>query len=89
MQLANGQTFAGYSVLQLLGSGGMGEAYRRLHTRLPCKDALKVLALDASPNAEYRARFNREADLASTPEWRREMSEIRSTGTGRDGRGDN
>ena len=66
MPLANGQTFAGYTIIRLLGSGGMGEVYLAQHPRLPRQDALKVLAADVSADADYRARFNREADLAST-----------------------
>jgi serine/threonine-protein kinase len=66
MPLSDGQTFAGYRVLRLLGSGGMGEVYLAKHPRLPRLDALKVLRVDVSANAEYRARFEREADLAST-----------------------
>jgi serine/threonine-protein kinase len=66
MPLANGQTFAGYKILRRLGSGGMGDVYLAQHPRLPRQDALKVLAADVSADAEYRARFAREADLAST-----------------------
>jgi serine/threonine protein kinase len=35
--------FAGYTILRLLGSGGMGEVYLALHPRLPRRDALKIL----------------------------------------------
>jgi serine/threonine protein kinase len=66
MPLSDGRMFAGYRVLRLLGSGGMGEVYLAKHPRLPRLDALKVLRVDVSANAEYRARFEREADLAST-----------------------
>jgi serine/threonine protein kinase len=66
MPLASGQTFAAYTIIRLLGSGGMGEVYLAQHPRLPRRDALKLLPHDWSANAEYRARFNREADLAST-----------------------
>jgi serine/threonine protein kinase len=66
MPLATGQTFAGYTIIRLLGSGGMGEVYLAQHPRLPRRDALKLLPVDWSTDAEYRARFNREADLAST-----------------------
>jgi serine/threonine protein kinase len=65
MPLANGQTFAGYRIVRLLGSGGMGEVYLAQHPRLPKKVALKVLAADVSANADYRARFAYEAELAS------------------------
>ena len=44
----------------------MGEVYLAQHPRLPRRDALKLLAHDWSADTEYRARFNREADLAST-----------------------
>jgi serine/threonine protein kinase len=66
MPLTNGQTFAGYTIIRLLGSGGMGEVYLAQHPRLPRRDALKLLPPDWSADPEYRARFNREADLAST-----------------------
>ncbi|WP_141681265.1 serine/threonine-protein kinase, partial [Mycobacterium malmoense] len=66
MPLTSGQIFAGYTIIRLLGSGGMGEVYLAQHPRLPRRDALKLLPSDWSADAEYRARFNREADLAST-----------------------
>jgi serine/threonine protein kinase len=65
MPLSDGQTFAGYRIVRLLGSGGMGGVYLAEHPRLPRRDALKVLPADISGDADYRARFNREADLAS------------------------
>jgi hypothetical protein len=48
MPLACGQTFAGYTIIRLLGSGGMGEVYLALHPRLPRRDALKLLPQDWS-----------------------------------------
>jgi serine/threonine protein kinase len=66
MPLSGGQTFAGYRIVRLLGSGGMGEVYLAEHPRLPRRNALKVLPAEVSADPEYRARFNREADLAST-----------------------
>ena len=65
MPLRSGETFAGFTILRLLGSGGMGEVYLVQHPRLPRRDALKVLTVDLSADPEYRARFHREADLAS------------------------
>lgn len=44
----------------------MGEVYLAQHPRLPRRDALKLLPPDWSADAEYRTRFSREADLAST-----------------------
>lgn len=66
MTLVAGQVFAGYTVLRPLGAGGMGEVYLTAHPRLPRRDALKILPATLSEDAEYRARFEREADLAST-----------------------
>jgi serine/threonine-protein kinase len=65
MPLRIGETFAGYRILRLLGSGGMGEVYLVQHPRLPRRDALKVLRPDVSSDASYRERFVREADLAA------------------------
>jgi serine/threonine-protein kinase len=66
MPLGRGQAFAGYTIVRLLGSGGMGEVYLAEHPRLPRHDALKVLPADVSADPEFRNRFNREADLAAT-----------------------
>lgn len=66
MPLAEGATFAGYTIVRLLGSGGMGEVYLAQHPRLPRRDALKVLPASVSADDEYRMRFQREADIAAT-----------------------
>ena len=66
MPLGRGQVFAGYTIVRLLGSGGMGEVYLAEHPRLPRHDALKVLPADVSADPEFRSRFNREADLAAS-----------------------
>jgi serine/threonine-protein kinase len=66
LPLVSGATFAGYTILRLLGSGGMGEVYLAQHPRLPRRDALKILPTDVSADREFRERFNREADLAAT-----------------------
>jgi len=65
MPLRIGETFAGYRILRLLGSGGMGEVYLVEHPRLPRHDALKVLRPDLSSDTSFRERFIREADLAA------------------------
>jgi serine/threonine-protein kinase len=65
MSLEVGQVFAGYTILRVLGEGGMGVVYLASHPRLPREDALKVLPQDSERDAEYRARFLREADLAA------------------------
>lgn len=55
MPLSGGQTFAGFRILRLLGSGGMGEVYLAEHPRLPRRNALKVLPADVSADPAYRA----------------------------------
>jgi serine/threonine-protein kinase len=65
MAMTPGSSFAGYTILRLLGSGGMGEGHLVDHPRLPSKDALKVLPAEVSADPEYRDRFLREADLAA------------------------
>jgi serine/threonine-protein kinase len=66
MPLADGQAFAGYTILRVLGTGGMGEVYLAEHPRLPRRDALKVLGTQVSNDAEYRQRFNQEAEMVAT-----------------------
>jgi serine/threonine protein kinase len=66
MPLDNGEVFAGYIIERLLGTGGMGEVYLAQHPRLPRHDALKILSLASTEDQEFRARFNREAELAAT-----------------------
>ncbi len=64
--LAAPTSFAGYTILRPLGSGGMADVYLAKHPRLPRRDALKILSEGTTSDAEFRERFNREADLAAT-----------------------
>lgn len=66
MPFKNGEVFAGYVIERLLGTGGVGEVYLAQHPRLPRHDALKILSLSATADEDFRARFNREAELAAT-----------------------
>ena len=66
MRLTSGQTVAGYTVVRLLGAGGMGEVYLAQHPRLPRQDAFKVLHAEGASDSDFRERFIREADLAAT-----------------------
>lgn len=61
-----GTEFAGYLIERRLGAGGMGEVYLARHPRLPRHDAVKVLAPQLSADPAYRARFEREAELAAS-----------------------
>ncbi len=63
--LAEGQVFAGYTIVRRLGAGGMGDVYLAQHPRLPRRDALKILPGNLTEDLEFRQRFNREADLAA------------------------
>lgn len=66
MPLRKGEMFAGYEVVRLLGSGGMGEVYLVRHPRLQRDEALKVLRADVDTvNDSLRARFLQEANLAA------------------------
>ncbi len=49
-----------YQIVEVIGTGGMGEVYRAIDTRLDRAVALKLLNLPSSHNQEMRDRFNRE-----------------------------
>lgn len=66
MPLAPGATFAGYSIIRMLGTGGMGEVYLARHPTLQREDALKVLPRAMAADREFAARFTRETELATT-----------------------
>lgn len=66
MPLAPGATFAGYTIIRMLGTGGVGEVYLAQHASLPRRDALKVLPLAMTADREFRARFTRETAIATS-----------------------
>jgi serine/threonine protein kinase len=80
MPLESGAAFAGFVIDRFLGSGAMGEVYLARHPRLPRHDALKVLPAALTGNAEFRRRFEREADLAATL-WHQHIVGIHDRGT--------
>jgi serine/threonine-protein kinase len=65
MPLVSGAEVAGFRIIRLLASGGMGEVYLAKHPRLPRDDALKILPSDVSADPDFRERFNRESNLAA------------------------
>jgi len=63
--LALGAHLGPYEVLSPLGSGGMGEVYEAVDTRLNRRVAVKVLRQDVVANDDMRRRFQREAIVLS------------------------
>ncbi|MFE3318938.1 serine/threonine-protein kinase [Nocardia sp. NPDC059195] len=63
--MSHGTIVGGYRVQRVLGAGGMGTVYLAKHPSLPRMDALKVLSAELSRDPEFRARFEREANLAA------------------------
>jgi eukaryotic-like serine/threonine-protein kinase len=66
MSLSTGQTLGSYRILARLGSGGMGEVWRAVDTRLEREVALKVLPAGLVGDPERRARFEREAKVLAS-----------------------
>ncbi|MDT7763048.1 MAG: serine/threonine protein kinase, bacterial [Mycobacterium sp.] len=63
--LSEGSVFADFVIERRLGLGGMGTVYAARHPRLPRLVALKVLNENLCSDPEFRARFEREAELAA------------------------
>jgi eukaryotic-like serine/threonine-protein kinase len=55
-----------YRVQGRIGRGGMGVVYEVTHARLSGRYALKLLAREATEDAEALRRFQREAEIASS-----------------------
>jgi serine/threonine protein kinase len=64
-ELNAGQTFGGYHIAELVGSGGMGLVYRAEQRILGRTVALKVIRPEIAESGDYRARFLREARFAA------------------------
>jgi serine/threonine protein kinase len=65
MSLTPGTRLGPYEIVALLGAGGMGEVFRARDTRLEREVAIKVLPESLAANAQFRARFEREAKTIS------------------------
>jgi len=61
LTLAAGTRLGAYEILAPLGSGGMGEVYRALDTKLDREVAVKVLPATVADDPDALARFEREA----------------------------
>ena len=57
MPLSPGDRLEHYTVLSLLGVGGMGEVYRANDTKLDRKVAIKVMPVALARDSERLARF--------------------------------
>jgi serine/threonine protein kinase, bacterial len=66
MPLAPGTSFAGYTIVRMLGTRGMGEVYLAQHPHRARRDALKMLPAAMTDDSEFRARFRQEAKIATT-----------------------
>jgi serine/threonine protein kinase len=64
-ELSEGQTFGGYHIIELVGSGGMGLVYRAEQRILGRTVALKVIRPEIAESGDYRSRFLREARFAA------------------------
>ncbi len=63
--LEAGQKFAHFTIVKLLGVGGMGVVYLAEDLKLKRKVALKVLPADLIDNKERLERFHREAKMVA------------------------
>src|SRR4051794_36850274 len=63
-----GSTFAGYRIESVAGRGGMGVVYRARQLRPDRVVALKVIVPELAGDADFRARFDRESELAASIE---------------------
>lgn len=59
--LSPGSQIAGYRVISLLGSGGMGEVYLVENPHLLRREALKVISLAGAHDPDFQKRFTNEA----------------------------
>jgi beta-glucosidase-like glycosyl hydrolase/serine/threonine protein kinase len=63
MALASGATFAGFTIVRLLGSGYAGTVYLAADPRNGRRVALKIMRAEVSADPHFRDRFGRETDL--------------------------
>ncbi|WP_454162910.1 protein kinase domain-containing protein [Gordonia iterans] len=61
MSAAPGSMIAGYQVVSLIGSGGMGEVYLVENPQLGRREAMKVVSVSGASNREFAERFANEA----------------------------
>ena len=64
--IATGSRLGPYEILGSLGAGGMGEVYRARDTKLNRDVALKILPEAFTSDADWLARFRREAQVLAS-----------------------
>ena len=64
-EVGPGCRLGAFEILELVGSGGMGEVYRARDTRLDRFVAIKVLSPEVAGDPRSRERFKREAQVVS------------------------
>ena len=63
MPLSSGDKLGPYEILAPIGAGGIGEVYRARDAKLNRDVAIKVLPAALASDAQYMARFEREAQM--------------------------
>jgi eukaryotic-like serine/threonine-protein kinase len=66
MPLSSGTRVGPYEITAPLGAGGMGKVYRANDLKLGRAVALKVLSPALAGDADYMARFTREAQVLAS-----------------------
>src|SRR5215510_14082209 len=66
MPLSKRARLGSYEILDAIGAGGMGEVYRARDTKLGRDVAIKVLPTAFAADAQYMARFEREAQVLAS-----------------------
>src|ERR1022692_4634448 len=59
-------TIAHYRIVAKIGEGGMGAVYRATDTKLNREVAIKVMPPSLAQDADYIARFQREAQVLAS-----------------------
>jgi len=67
-----------YQIVSQIGSGGMGEVYRAIDTRLNREVAIKVLPSDFAKDEDRLQRFEQEAKATSGTQSTKEVWEYRA-----------
>jgi DNA-binding beta-propeller fold protein YncE len=65
-ELSTGSVFAGYTIEEVAGQGGMGRVYRATQVALNRPVALKLIVPELADDPDFRARFKRESLLAAS-----------------------